>query len=233
MKMDEKRLIQRYETVRTRIARVAERAGRSPGEITLVAVTKNVPAELIRQAAGLGMKHFGENRAQELREKYQHLTHLRVTWHFIGRIQTNKVKYFVPICQYVHSVWRVNEVMEIQKRAERLDKTIYVFVEVNTSGEESKAGLQPDQVKAFLSQVLPYDRLRFIGLMTMAPLTREKSVIRASFRTLRELRDHLEQYNKGNVEIRELSMGMSNDFEIAIEEGATYLRIGSAIFKSE
>lgn len=226
-------LERRYREVKKRIARAAERAGRSASEITLVAVTKNVPAEVIRQAAGLGMSHFGENRAQELRDKYRQLGDLDVAWHFIGRIQTNKVRYFVPICRYVHSVWRLEEIEEIQKRADRLDKSIYAFVEVNVSGEESKAGLRPQEVRDFLSGLTAYDRVRFIGLMTMAPFTDDEELVRSVFRRLRELRDHLSQYDTSNVEIRELSMGMSSDFEIAVEEGATYLRIGSAIFKGE
>lgn len=226
-------LERRYREVMKRVALAAERVGRSVSEITLVAVTKNVPAEVIRKAAGLGMSHFGENRAQELRDKYRQLDDLDVTWHFIGRIQTNKVRYFVPVCRYVHSVWRLEEVEEIQKRADRLGKSISAFVEVNVSGEESKAGLRPQEVKGFLSGLTAYDRVRFIGLMTMAPLTDDEELVRSVFRRLRELRDHLSQYDTSNVEIRELSMGMSRDFEIAVEEGATYLRIGSAIFKGE
>ena len=220
-------LKERIERVLERIERACERAGRSPSEIRLVAVTKTFPAEIVREAFELGLREFGENRAQELREKYEKLKDLDITWHFIGRIQTNKVKYFVPIADYVHSVWREVEIDEIEKRAAKIGKKMKVFIEVNVSGEETKAGVDPKDLKRIVEYASSKDHIEVIGLMTMAPFVENPEEVRWVFRKLRELRDEISREFPG---VKELSMGMSNDFEVAIEEGATFVRIGSAIF---
>jgi len=214
-----------------RINKAAERSGRNFKDILLVAVTKNVPPEVIRKAYEYGLRNFGENRAQELRKKYEELKDLGITWHFIGRIQTNKVRYFVPICEYVHSVWREEEVAEISKRAGRIGKIQRVLVEVNVFGEETKAGLKPEEVEDFLKKCEKYENVFFEGLMTMAPYVENPEEVRWGFRKLRELRDYLMKMYFKNAGIKELSMGMSNDFEVAVEEGATMVRIGTAIFR--
>jgi len=214
-----------------RINKAAERSGRNFEDILLVAVTKNVPPEVIRKAYEYGLRNFGENRAQELRKKYEDLKDLGITWHFIGRIQTNKVRYFVPICEYVHSVWREEEVAEINKRAGRIGKIQRTLVEVNVFGEETKAGLKLEEVEDFLKKCEKYENVFFEGLMTMAPYVENPEEVRWGFRKLRELRDYLMKMNFKNAEIKELSMGMSNDFEVAVEEGATMVRIGTAIFR--
>ena len=214
-----------------RINKAAERSGRNFEDILLVAVTKNVPPEVIRKAYEYGLRNFGENRAQELRKKYEELKDLGITWHFIGRIQTNKVRYFVPICEYVHSVWREEEVTEISKRAGRIGKIQRVLVEVNVFGEETKAGLKPEEVEDFLKKCEKYENVFFEGLMTMAPYVENPEEVRWGFRKLRELRDYLMKRYFKNAGIKELSMGMSNDFEVAVEEGATMVRIGTAIFR--
>ena len=214
-----------------RINKAAERSGRNFKDILLVAVTKNVPPEVIRKAYEYGLRNFGENRAQELRKKYEELKDLGITWHFIGRIQTNKVRYFVPICEYVHSVWREGEVAEISKRAGRIGKIQRVLVEVNVFGEETKAGLKPEEVEDFLKKCEKYENVFFEGLMTMAPYVENPEEVRWGFRKLRELRDYLMKRYFKNAGIKELSMGMSNDFEVAVEEGATMVRIGTAIFR--
>ncbi|RKX56404.1 MAG: YggS family pyridoxal phosphate-dependent enzyme [Thermotoga sp.] len=214
-----------------RINKAAERSGRNFKDILLVAVTKNVPPEVIRKAYEYGLRNFGENRAQELRKKYEELKDLGITWHFIGRIQTNKVRYFVPICEYVHSVWREEEVTEISKRAGRIGKIQRVLVEVNVFGEETKAGLKPEEVEDFLKKCEKYENVFFEGLMTMAPYVENPEEVRWGFRKLRELRDYLMKRYFKNAGIKELSMGMSNDFEVAVEEGATMVRIGTAIFR--
>ena len=219
----------RLNEVLLRIKRSAERAGRDPAEIRLVAVGKGHPAESIREAYELGLRDFGENRAQELKEKYEVLRDLDITWHFIGRIQTNKVKYFVPIVDYVHSVWRERELVEIDKRSKALGKIVKVFVEVNVSGESTKAGVRPEDLEDFLKVATGFENIEIVGLMTMAPYVENPEDVRWVFRELREMRDGL---RKSFPSLVELSMGMSNDFEIAVQEGATFLRIGTAIFGS-
>ena len=221
------RMKKRLESVLKRIESAAKRVGRDPSEITLVAVSKNFPAGAVKEAYSLGLRDFGENRAQELREKHEELKDLDMTWHFIGRIQTNKVKYFVPIADYVHSVWRKEELDEIEKRASKIGKTMKIFVEMNVSGEESKAGVRENEIREFLNLANSYDHIEVIGLMTMAPFVEDPEEIRWVFRKLREIRDDI---SRNFPSIKELSMGMSNDFEVAIEEGATFVRIGTAIF---
>ncbi len=218
---------ERIEEVKKRIEEAAKRAGRNPEDITLVAVSKNFPAEAVRQAYELGLRSFGENRAQELREKYEKLKDLDITWHFIGRIQTNKIKYFVPIVDYVHSVWREKELLEIEKRASNIDKVIKVFIEVNVSGEETKAGVRPEHIRDLLMLAKDLKHIKVIGLMTMAPYVEDPESVRWIFFKLREIEEDLRE---DFPELTELSMGMSNDFEVAIEEGATFVRIGTAIF---
>lgn len=217
----------RIESVLRRIQEAAKRAGRDPSKIRLVAVSKNFPPEMVKEAFELGLRDFGENRAQELREKHEALKNLPITWHFIGRIQTNKVKYFVPIADFVHSVWREKELLEIEKRAAALGKNIKIFIEVNVSGEETKAGVKPEEIRPLLVLCEKLEHVKAIGLMTMAPYFEDPEQVRWIFFKLRELRDDLKtEY----PELTELSMGMSNDFEVAIEEGATFVRIGTAIF---
>ena len=217
----------RLEGVLERIERAARSAGRDPGDVRLIAVSKSFPPEIVREARSLGLRDFGENRAQELRFKYENLRDLDITWHFIGRIQSNKIKIFVPIVEYVHSLWREKEALEMDKRAGLLGKRLKVFVEVNVSGEESKAGVEPEKLREFLRICSGMKNLEIIGLMTMAPLVEDPEKVRWVFRKLRDIRDEL------SVEfpnLKELSMGMSNDFEVAIQEGATFIRVGTAVF---
>ncbi|MDK2812147.1 MAG: dependent protein [Petrotoga sp.] len=220
-------LIENYHTLLNEIQQVTEKSGRDLNSIKLVAVSKNFPSDNIKTLYEEGHRDFGENKAQELREKYEDLKNLDIVWHFIGRIQTNKIKYIVPIAEYIHSVWRMKEIEEIQKKAEEINKTQKVLLEINISGENSKAGLIPNEVEAFLQDATSFKNIKIIGLMTMAPYTEKVDVIRNVFRSLRELRDNL---NKKYPSIKELSMGMTNDYKIAIEEGATLLRIGTRIF---
>jgi len=220
-------LIENYRTLLNEIQEVAEKSGREQGSIKLVAVSKNFPSDYIKTLFDESHKDFGENRAQELREKYEDLKDYDIVWHFIGRIQTNKIKYIVPIAEYIHSVWRMKEIEEIQKRAEEIGKTQKVLLEINVSGEKTKAGLTPNQLDAFLQNASLFKNIKIVGLMTMAPYTDNVETIRSVFRSLKKLRDSL---NKKYPSIKELSMGMTNDYKIAIEEGATFLRIGTRIF---
>jgi hypothetical protein len=193
----------------------------------LVAVSKFFPEEDILNILDSGHNIFGENKAQELRDKYNNLKDKNIEWHFIGSIQTNKIKYIVPICTLIHSVYREKEIKEINKRAKENGKVQNILIEVNTSGEKSKSGVDPNSLEELLKKSLSYENLKVVGFMTMAPLTEDEKIIRSSFKKLSELKDNFKNSYK---DLKELSMGMSNDFKIALEEGATIVRIGSKIF---
>lgn len=193
----------------------------------LVAVSKFFPVEDIKLAIESGQLIFGESKAQELRDKYEILKNEKIKWHFIGRIQTNKIKYIVPICELIHSVSRIKEIKEIDKRAKENDKIQKILIEVNTSGEESKSGINPDMVNDFIEKTKNFNNIEICGLMTMAPFTNDENIIRNSFHSLRKIKEELSKKYKN---IKELSMGMSNDYKVAIEEGSTLIRVGSKIF---
>lgn len=204
------------------------RAHRDPGSVKLVVVVKEASLEQIIKLMELGVKDFGENYAQQLVKKYDSVTD--ATWHFIGRIQTNKIKYIVPRCEYIHSVCRQEEIVEINRVASKLKKRQKILIEVNVSGEETKAGVEPGSLSELLTFSSNFPHVEVIGLMTMAPLVEDAEQVRWVFRKLRELRDELVDRWPNVVH---LSMGMTNDFEVAIEEGATMVRIGRAILKGE
>jgi pyridoxal phosphate enzyme (YggS family) len=207
--------------VQKRIESACERSGRSPHEITLVAVTKTVDAATIKSAYEHGIKNFGENRVQEAEKKIEELAALRqsITWHMIGHVQTNKIKSVTRLFNIVQSV-------DSMKLATGLDmqtqETLPVLLQVNVSGESTKSGFSVDQVSMAISEMNRLPHLNIKGLMTIAPWTDNEAEIRSVFRTLRELRDKLG--------LEHLSMGMTDDYEIAIEEGSTIVRIGRAIF---
>ncbi len=221
-------LLQNLMKIKERIEKAAKKSGRDPGEITLIAVTKQAEPEKVKALFELGVTNLAENYSQQLLRKYE--VAKLATWHFIGRIQTNKIKYIVPRCEYIHSVWRLKEAEELNRIASRLGKVQKILIEVNVSKEETKAGVSIQEVSRFLTQIENYRNIQVVGLMTMAPLTKDETLIRSIFRTLRELRDSL---SKDHRSVQHLSMGMTNDFEIAIEEGATMVRIGRALFKGE
>ena len=215
--------------IRSRIASACGRAGRSPEEIRLVAVSKTFDAMLIAEAVKAGVADIGENYVQEIRSKHESLNHLPIRWHFIGHLQSNKLKYIAPWISCIQAVDSVTIAREISKQAERSGREIEVLVEVNTSGERSKFGLSPGETPEILRQIAALPRLRLGGLMTIGPFLPDPEASRAGFRALRQLRDSA---TKEGLDLRDLSMGMTNDFEVAIEEGATILRIGTAIFGS-
>lgn len=215
-------------SVRSRIARAAERAGRAPEQLTLVAVSKTWPHEDIRLAYEAGQRDFGENYAQELaakREALSDLTELR--WHFIGALQSNKARLVVPGCVLVHAVDRASVAQALSRRAVAAGVVAQVLVEVNVSGEGSKAGVTPRDADVLANAIAGYDGLSLAGLMCVPAADQPDEVTRAAFRRLRELRDRLAV---DHPSLTRLSMGMSHDFELAIEEGATHVRVGSAIF---
>lgn len=214
--------------IREKIALHSEKSGRNPDEIKIIAVTKYFGIDTIESAVSAGLKDFGENKAQELNLKYEKLGN-KVTWHFIGTLQKNKVKYVVKAAEYIHSVDSAGLADEINSGAAKLNKVQKIFLEVNTSSEESKSGLlTEDDVFKLSDYCRSKENLDLIGLMTMAPFTDDEKLIRQSFSSLRSMKEKLNK--NGFNKITRLSMGMTNDYEIAVEEGATMLRIGSAIF---
>lgn len=207
--------------VRERIAHACQRVGRSPDEITIVAVTKTVEPPAIATAFKLGIRHFGENRVQEAVAKIGQLSGLKPhpTWHMVGHLQTNKAKVAVEIFDIIHSVDSIRLAEVISHRAER---TIPILLEANVAGEASKRGFSLAEVEPALEAIARLPRLEIRGLMTIAPMVADAEQVRPIFRQLRSLRDSLG--------LKHLSMGMTDDFEVAIEEGATLVRIGRAIF---
>jgi pyridoxal phosphate enzyme (YggS family) len=220
--------------VQERIAAACRRAGRDPSEVTLVAVSKTVGAAEVLAAYRAGVRHFGENRVEEALPKIAEVAGLLrgapvPTWHMIGHLQRRKVRDAMPAFALVHSVDSVDLAREIDKRCEPLGKVMPILLEVNVSGEASKYGFAPADAPAAVEQILTLPRLELRGLMTMAPIVPAPEAARPYFRALRQLRDDLARRYPA-VAWRELSMGMTDDFEPAVEEGATLVRIGRAIF---
>lgn len=217
------------ETINKKIKEAALKVNRDPQEIKLIAVTKTATLEQIKEAINEGVKIIGENKVQEAKGKYQVLT-TEVKWHLIGHLQTNKVKYAVEIFDLIHSVDSIKLAKEIDKRSVQFKKTIDVLIEVNISGEETKYGYNPEKVEAFLKEISEFSGIRVRGLMTIAPISKNKEEVRPYFRRLRELSERIRDKNIKNIKMDYLSMGMTDDFEIAIEEGANMVRIGRGIF---
>lgn len=212
-------IAERVAHVRQRVERAAERAGRSSTDVTIVAVSKGFPPAAIDQAVAAGIAHVGENRVQEAAAKIIALRGLPVTWHLVGHLQTNKAKTALELFDIIHSVDSLHLAEVLSRRAQR---PLPILLEVNVAGEPSKFGFPPDEVAAAADAVTRLPHLDLRGLMTVAPLVSNPEAVRPVFRQLRRLRDALG--------LRELSMGMTDDFEVAIEEGATLVRIGRAIF---
>ncbi|ODP26877.1 UPF0001 protein YlmE [Paenibacillus nuruki] len=222
----------RIEHVEQLIEEVCKRSGRKREEIQLVAVTKYVSVAKTSQVLDAGLLHLGENRWQNAEDKWNQL-HERGVWHFIGHLQTNKVKDVIGKFEYIHSLDRLSLAKEIQKKASSMDIRVKVLVQVNISGEESKYGLTPEQVDSFFEQISAFSNLEVVGLMTMAPEVDHAEMTRPVFRGLRELRDDINNRGLTKNPLTHLSMGMSGDFEIAIEEGATFVRLGSILVGKE
>lgn len=212
-------------SIKLRIEEAARRSGRQAEDVQIIAVTKYVTTARAQEAVEAGITHLGENRAEGLNEKYESIGD-RAVWHFIGSLQTRKVKSIIHQADFIHSLDRASLAKEINSRAE---KPVQCFVQVNVSGEESKHGLTPDEVVPFIQSLHVYERIRVCGLMTMAPLTEDRDVLRSCFRKLALCKEEVAALNLPYAPCQELSMGMSNDFEIAVEEGATMIRIGTAL----
>lgn len=213
--------------VKQRVADACARAGRHDDEVRLLPVTKTVPARVLRHAYAAGITDFGENKLQEARDKHAELDDLNIDWHIIGHLQTNKVKYLVRFAKEFHALDSIRLAEELNKRLDTLGRDLDVFVQVNTSGEASKFGLQPDEVMPFVERLTEYPRLKPKGLMTLALFSSDVTLVRPCFELLRTLRDRAVTVHSG---LTGLSMGMSGDYEVAIEEGATVVRVGQAIF---
>ena len=212
-----------------RIEKAASRSSRGKEDITLVAVSKNIEPERIIEGIDAGIKIIGENRIQEAEEKFKFITK-DVEKHLVGHLQTNKVKKAIELFDLIQSVDSLHLAQEISKRGNDKGKIAEILIEVNTSGESSKYGIKPEEVSSLVDQISELVNVKIKGLMTIGLLTEEKEKIKPCFVKLRNLFESLKSLKKENVEMRYLSMGMSSDFEIAIEEGANMIRIGTAIF---
>ena len=220
-------ITENLQVLRNRIDQICSNVNRDSKSVKLIAVSKSFGVEEIKQAIQADQIEFGENKAQELVAKFNVLGN-QIIWHFIGHLQKNKVKYAVRTADYIHSVDSLSLAQEIQKYSEKLGKTPKILIHAKTSEEESKSGVtEKEEITKIAKYCSQASSLNLIGLMTIAPLTEDKNLIRKSFSYLRKLKEEL---NSEGYNMQELSMGMTSDYEIAIEEGATMLRIGSAIF---
>ena len=215
--------------VRETIAEAALRTGRRPSDVRLMAVTKTVDDDRIMEAIDCGVDIIGENYVQEARRKIDKMGK-GVEWHLIGYLQSNKAKYAVRLFDMIHSVDRMSLARELDRRARAADRPMKILIEVNLSGEATKSGARTEDIPALLGELSMLDYLSIQGLMTMAPWFDNPEDARPFFRMLRELRDEIVRANIQRVEMRELSMGMTADYEVAVEEGATIVRIGRKIF---
>ncbi len=224
----ESRVASNLGRIQQRIQAACDRANRSVDSVRLVAVTKYAQIEWAKSLVELGVQHLGESRPQQLIERAPVLP-ATVNWHLIGHLQRNKVRSILPFVSLIHSVDSVRLLHRIDQLAEELDLNPHVLLEINIAGEESKDGLSAEEAMAEWPELSSFQRVTIDGLMTMAPATRNLRDAGQVFRQLRELRERLQEYDPSR-KLPELSMGMSNDFEIAIEEGATLIRIGSSLF---
>jgi hypothetical protein len=207
-----------------------ESCNRDADSVRLVAVSKTIPAGTVKEAIESGVTILGENYVQEAREKFNALVHYSVSWHFIGHLQSNKAKYAVRLFDLIHSVDSLKLARELDKQAKKVDKIQQILVQVNISEEDTKSGISADEALDLISEISQLENLSIRGLMTMPPYFYQPEKVKPFFAALRELRDQVKERSLTHVSMEELSMGMTGDFEVAIEEGATLVRIGTAIF---
>jgi len=217
------------EEISHHIKQACQRVNRDPREIMIIGVTKYVTIERAEEVMKAGVTNLGENRTEELTEKYNQLSE-EAKWHFIGTLQSRKVRDVIDKVEAIHSLDRLSIAKQINSRSK---DPVDCFVQVNVSGEESKHGLAPEDVIPFIEKLKEYKKVRVVGLMTMAPHIEDKDKIRQVFKSLAQLRDHVQKSHFEHAPCKYLSMGMSNDYEIAIEEGATHIRIGSKLVGTE
>lgn len=215
--------------INEKISKACLKVGRKDSEVKTIAVSKFFPSTDILIANNLGLTNFGESRVQEFSNKFEEIGD-KVTWHQIGHLQANKVKYIIDKVNLIHSVCSIELLEEVEKYAKKNNVISNILLQVNISGEESKFGVSPEKIELFLEKVSGYKNIKIKGLMAMAPLTENQKEVRQVFAALRKLFENIKDKTILNVDMQELSMGMSNDYEIAIQEGATMVRIGTAIF---
>ncbi|HBC30399.1 MAG TPA: YggS family pyridoxal phosphate-dependent enzyme [Clostridiales bacterium] len=213
-----------------RVENTCKKIGRAPKDITVIAVSKTVDSERAKEAVEAGINNLGENRVQELIKKYDELKDIDIKWHMIGHLQKNKVKYILDKTVLIHSVESLSLAEEINKRAEKNNLTANVLIELNIGEEESKFGITEENVYDFILSLEQFDNIKVLGLMTVAPFCENPEDVRWVFKTMKNIYDKISTMNLKNTEMKYLSMGMTNDFEIAIEEGSNIIRIGTAIF---
>lgn len=222
-------LAENLNEVKERISKACKRGNRDINEVTLIAVSKTKPLSDIEDMINLGVREFGENRVQELVDKQENVS-IPVNWHLIGHLQTNKVKQIVDKVTLIHSVDSIKLAKEIQKEAAKKDITVSVLVEVNIGNEESKFGLPKDKVMDFIEEIATYDHIRVEGLMCIAPFVDNPEDNRICFKNMKQLSLDITSKNIDNINMNVLSMGMTNDYEVAIEEGSTMVRVGTGLF---
>ncbi len=224
-----------FHKIREKVAVICQKLGRDPDDITIIGVTKTAEADQIKEAADSGLKDIGENRVQEAQRKFPSLDQwgVKVRRHMIGHLQTNKVKQVLQYFDIIHSVDSLDLAAEIEKRSANANRVTDILVQVNTSGEEQKFGVSKDGFFKLIDEISTLSHVHIRGLMTMAPYTEDKAWVRQTFRDLKILKDavNVKYSEHKNIEMKYLSMGMSDDFEIALEEGSNMIRVGRAIFQ--
>ncbi len=220
----------RLENVRDRIKKAALDCGRNPDSVRLIAVSKTISTDIIEEAINAGVTVLGENYVQEARDKISTLSKYPTSWHFIGHLQSNKAKYAVKLFDLIHSVDSVKLAREINKHAHKIDKVQQILIQINISQEKTKSGISVDETIDLITEVSQFENIAVKGLMTMPPYFNQPDRVRPFFAALRDLRDQTKGKDIPRVSLDELSMGMTGDFEVAIAEGATMVRVGTAIF---
>lgn len=222
-------LEENYKCVEAKISDACKRAGRKRQDVLLISVSKTKPLDMVEAAIDLGYEVFGENKVQELTDKYANVSRT-VHWHMIGHLQTNKVKYIVDKADYIHSVDSLKLAQTIQKEAAKKGVVCNILLEVNVAEEDSKFGLKMSEVEPLIMEIKDFSNIKLCGLMTIAPFVENPEENRMYFRALHQLLLDINSKNIDNVNMNVLSMGMTNDYEVAIEEGATMIRVGTGIF---
>lgn len=214
--------------VKARIEKAAERAGRKSEDILLIAVSKTKPIEMLMEARNTGLTVFGENKVQEITEKYDHIPGAR--WHMIGHLQKNKVKYIIDKVDLIHSLDNIDLAEEIDKRAKKAEKVMSVLIQINIGNEDTKSGIDKTEIESFIEKLQTYENIRVEGLMAIPPVMVNEAETRKYFKEMKEIFEKLKKTGYNNCIMKYLSMGMSDDFEIAIEEGSNMVRVGTSIF---
>lgn len=221
------RIKDNYEKIMKNIDRACQREKRNPSEVTLLGVAKNQPSERIKEAYACGLRLVGENKTQESEIHQAALNDLKVEWHFIGKLQKNKINRILRSFDFIQSVDGVKSLEHIHKR---VSEEIEVFIEINIAEEKNKSGFTVDGLKKALNYISMLNRVKITGLMAVPPYSEDPEEVRPHFRMIRELKDEISEMNLPNFDLKHLSMGMSEDYEVAVEEGATIVRIGTALF---